>query len=347
MSQVMKTESYYEYIKGKSITDCAVADIGNIAFTLKEDRQDEDDTSPTEDRVTAILSYSPSRLQANHGFGHILWREGIDKAFVAYNSVSEGILYCDTIWNMFEGKNSPPDFQQVIPEEKQDDYTRLSLQMTHIAGEAYVTGHLRKVFKRVGIHQWVDLTDENEHANMFKDLKELKQSTGSYLNSDAGFSAIDGFADNDIYAGGRRGDLWHYDGSRWQIVDTPFNQDIKTITCGDDGNVYIAGYTGGIAKGRGSDWKIIDSMSGELFYSSAWFKGRLYLSGHNVTGLYILEGDEIKRYEFPEDGPKQYSFWGGVASSEDALVSYGEGQALVFDGEKWREIIGSRNLSHT
>ena len=53
-------------------------------------------------------------------------------------------------------------------------------------------------------------------------------------------------------------------------------------------------------------------------------------------GLHVIEDDAIKLHKFPEQGRVQYSFYGGVASTDDTLVSY---------GEMWEEIIGVSALS--
>jgi len=340
----MKENIFKKYIMGKTITHCSVADIGNIVFGLKEKQANENDHRPIEDRETDVLSYSPLRLDEQGGFGQIFWKSGIELVFVAYNSSFEGFIYCDTDFNVFEPKVDPSQFSSIVPNGDRDSYTRGAEHITYIAGDAYIAGFLRKVFKRKGDYQWVDLTDEKNHPYLFSELAQLKKKQGNYAGSRAGFSAIDGFDENDIYAAGDHGDTWHFDGDQWQLVDIPGNFSIKTVTCARDGYVYIAGYTGGIIKGRGDHWENIEPEGGYIFNSSAWFDGKLYLAG-DMGGLHVLEGNKIKRYLFPKNGPQQYSFYGGVASSEDALVSYGADQALVFDGEKWEEIIGSPALS--
>jgi hypothetical protein len=340
----MKKKIYTKFIQGKVINDCSVLNKENIVFGLKEEQFSEDDRRPIEERDTIMLSYAPNRLQENGGFGHIVRGSGIEQIYVCFKTREIGIIYCDTDFNTFEPNVDPDNSSPVLPQNKQDDYTRGAECITYIAGEAYIAGFLRKVFKRTGVYQWVDLTDEQQHPNLFRELAEIKKRGGKYSSINTGFSAIDGFAANDIYAGGDRGDTWHYDGHQWQIVDIPGNFNIKTITCAEDGNVYIAGYSGGVIKGRGDDWEIIEPDSGYVFYSSAWFQGKLYLGGY-ISGLYILEGNKIERYKFTTPGRKQYSFNGGVASSEDALVLYGDQQVLVYDGKTWEEIIGFPVLS--
>jgi hypothetical protein len=338
----MKKDMYDEYISGRVITDCSVVDKGNVVFTLKQEQLNESDTRPKEDRESVLLSYSPVRLEEQGGFGDIIWDSGIDELFVTYNSIDEGIIYCDTIFNTFEPRSDPVLFKPVLPKPDQDDYTRLSQNIKYIDGEAYIVGILRKVFKRTGVFEWIDLTDPNKHPHLFEELAKHKEKRGNYLGIDTGFSAIDGFSSKDIYAAGDNGDAWHYNGNTWRRLDIPGNFDIKTVTCGGDGNVYFAGYTGGIIKGTIDHWTNIDERGGMVINETAWFQDKLYLS--DERDLYTLEGDELKPYKYPKGGPQQYSFR-GVAASKDALVAYGSYQALVFDGEHWEEVIGSPALS--
>ncbi|MCG8429239.1 MAG: hypothetical protein MI754_17955 [Chromatiales bacterium] len=338
----MRSDLFNQYIKGKSILHCAIADFNNIVFSLKEIQSDESDNRAMHERASIILSYSPERLKNQDGYGHLGWSEGHSNLYLAYNDLSEGILACDTDFYVYESKGGSKKFLPIKPKSEQDDYTRLSKNIKFIDDEAYIVGHLRKVFKRTGVFEWIDLTDPDEHPNLFEELAALKAKNGNYGGSNAGFSAIDGFSGNDIYAAGRGGDAWHYDGNSWRRLDLPGNFDIKTVTCGGDGNVYFAGYTGGVIRGTIDHWTNIDERGGKVINEMAWFQDKLYLSDERY--LYTLEGGKLKPYKYPKDGPQQYSFR-GVAASKDALVAYGSYQALVFDGQQWEEVISTPALS--
>ena len=252
-------------------------------------------------------------------------------------------ICCDSIWNGYQTKEDNM-FSPVLPKEIQDDYTRGSEGVVYIGEEVYMYGFFRKVFKRTGIHEWIDITDPEEHPTLFEELKKMKKESGNYGWARVGFSAMDGFSSNDIYAGGEKGDAWHYNGKKWSRLDLPSNFHIHTITCAGDGNVYMAGYTGGVLVGRDNQWRIIDAKGGNVFGSSAWFDGVMYFSGS--SGLHYIVNDKVVAYKFPKDEPLIYSFESGVvASSKDALVACGSQQALIFDGKVWKEIIGNPVLS--
>ncbi len=343
----MTENEFIRFVKNKSITDCSIIDKENIAFALKEmPSEDSEDYRPIEDRRTSVVVFGADFDGEKHknSFYGFSWPEGIELFKIAYQNFKDGVLACDTIWYSYEFNNKKKEFDIICPKESQDDYTRGSEGIVYIDGEAYMYGILRKVFKRTGVYKWVDITDPNKHPNLFAELKKMKENRGNYGLANVGFSAMDGFCATDIYAGGEKGDAWHYNGEKWRRIDIPANFFIHTITCAGDGKVYMAGYTGGILVGRDDSWELLDTPKGKIFGSSAYFKGVMYFSG--TSGLHYLKDKKLKEYKFPKDGPTIYSYKGGcVASSKDALVACGTQQALVFDGEKWEEIIGHPVLS--
>jgi hypothetical protein len=222
------------------------------------------------------------------------------------------------------------------------------LAATNIDGEVYFAGRLRKLFKRTAKNEWIDLTDENEHENLFVDLKEAKAQGRKPFTMPMGFHAIDGFNGSDIYCGGHQGDLWHFDGKAWRQLAPPVNFDMECIVCAGDGNVYIGGSMGGLIRGRfnpetGEErWQIIkNDLTGTdaHFNSLAWFQDRLYL-GHDWALYNLTKEDKVEKVVFPKGGVHQYSFQ-HVTACETALLSFGPHQAVVFDGEKWEQIVGS------
>ena len=220
-----------------------------------------------------------------------------------------------------------------------------------IGSAIYFAGTPRKLFKRHAPGKWKDLTSRENHPQMFADVEvaEAEKDEDGFVEIELGFNAVDGFAEDDIYAGGEQGDCWHYDGENWRALDLPSNTDIESICCAPDGQVYIGASQGTLIKGRldaatGEHWEIIpfaESPSEEDFRSMAWFKDQLWLAGWQ--GTYRLEIEKgqpiVKPYAFPAGGAQQISFNGGVCSCDEALMVWGESQVMLYDGEQWEDFL--------
>ncbi|QED70800.1 hypothetical protein FTV92_12950 [Escherichia coli] len=93
----------------------------------------------------------------------------------------------------------------------------------------------RRIYKRADTGQW-DKVDAG--------FPVIESDT------DQGFSDLDAFSDQDIYAVGGQGDVWRYDGHKWNMCGFPSNEQLSTVVCAPDGNVYIGGEGGNIWVGR-------------------------------------------------------------------------------------------------
>ena len=220
---------------------------------------------------------------------------------------------------------------------------------TNIGENVYFAGTPRKLFKRLRPGKWIDLTDEETHPHMYTDVNQILARQRFIMGAiPLGFHAVDGFAENDIYAGGEKGDCWHYDGNRWRALDLPTNVNIRSICCAPDGQVYIGCSQNTLVKGRldtnGERWEVLpkaDINSDEPFSSLAWFQDRLWIGGWQ--GTYRLENERgrpiVRPYVFPDGGAQQISFNGGVCSCDEVLMVWGESQVMLYDGEQWEDFL--------
>jgi hypothetical protein len=331
----MNFDIYKKFIQGYMICDCAVSQTRKMAFVLKEDLEDEFDDRRPEELSTRVLYYAPDLVDQNEGFLMAEWKQGFSNVYLTFNEAENQFIAVDDDFYYWESKTS---FEKFLEINLRDPFCTRSNYITYIGQHAYICGMMRKVFRREGIQTWKDITIPDNNSHMFKELRHFLKKKGNFLGAYTGFYAMDGFSRDELYAGGERGDMWHFSGKRWTQIDLPANFDIRAITCAGDRYVYASGYTGGILKGRGDHWKLLDAEPGLTINSSAWFDGQLFLSDN--SGLWILEDDVPKPFYFPSDGPVQYSAL-GVKSAPDALVAYGPYQALVFDGKSWTEVIAN------
>jgi len=187
-----------------------------------------------------------------------------------------------------------------------------------IDGQAYATGAWRTVFRRNGIDDWTCL-----HGNDAKEV-ELLQESGKGV----GFKDIGGFSKDDIYACGEAGDLWHYDGEKWEVIDAPTNKDMVSICCTPIGKVYIGCDDGTLIEGRGNSWNILKEKAPEIL-DIIWYQKQLYIAC-GMHGLYQYDGNKI-------GSTKGISSLGVSMGKEDSL-SDGIKHALETNGMNKEDI---------
>jgi hypothetical protein len=152
---------------------------------------------------------------------------------------------------------------------------------------------------------------------------------------DIGFSDIDGFAEDDLYAVGGKGDVWRYDGAAWRVCEFPSNWPLFTVCCAPDDQVYITGEGGTIFQGRGDTWRRIwqDEMT-VPYNDSLWFDGKLWLASD--YRLDVLEGGKVQRAE--HQGERVPAF-GNMDVADGILVVASLDTVRLFDGQSWRVLV--------
>jgi len=170
-----------------------------------------------------------------------------------------------------------------------DDYHIHKESIIHgirlIGEHVYIVGPARVIYRRTGVKEWQLFNKGTQDDLMIKNIKNGNRSEYSYA-----FLSIDGFSESDMYAVGNKGEAWHYDGTKWTVIDLPTNSDLHKVHCAKDGNVYISGDDYTILRGKGDKWDFIlnstidHPFSTHLFEAIAWFKDALYIG--TSEGLY-------------------------------------------------------------
>lgn len=143
--------------------------------------------------------------------------------------------------------------------------------------------------------------------------------------------AIDGFAADEIYAVGLRGEVWLYDGRAWQHLSSPTNLLLSSVCCAGDGNVYCAGLQGLLLRGRHDAWEVINI--GEFpydFWDLCWFQGSLYLA--TMHRVYRLDGETLTPLNCGAETA------GKLTCTDTVLWSIGAKDVVAFDGVTWSRI---------
>jgi hypothetical protein len=184
-----------------------------------------------------------------------------------------------------------------------------------VAGKAYAVGMMKQVYRRDGRELWTDI--------------------GASLPDKGGFEAIHGTSEKDLYAVGWKGEIWHYDGKKWESIDSPTNKILTGVCCAGDGNVYVCGKDGILLRGKGSRWELIDhDETEEDFWDLEWFKGQLYAS--TMSFVYNLKGKSLVINDMDENPAS--SCYHLSATKDQLLWSVGAKDIMVCDGRKWTKI---------
>ena len=330
----MNKEYYLSEYQHGFLTACFPVNLKKIAFILKDLPEEEDRREPDE-MSTRILAYLAERNPVGM-LGTVEWKQGVTKAYVAATKENNWIVCANNF-----------HINEVISETQWYDMPnkekgRLAKGIVYIDGHTYSYGMIRSVYKHTDVKQWENITTKSKHPNLFSDIERSKDNlVGDWV----GFSALDGFNGRDIYAGGNRGDCWHYNGIHWSKIDLPLNSDISSITCTPDGKVYIGCRTGPVLVGRDDLWEVIDES--KQIIHSAWFKDRIYFSSVNGRIYTHNNADKLlTEANFKTPYPKyMHHHIYGLASCDECLVIYTDIQAYAYDGENWHEIIEIPSLS--
>jgi hypothetical protein len=194
-----------------------------------------------------------------------------------------------------------------------------------IGSHIYVVGMDRQAYRREAANQWQAFGPPG--------WRELGRSPPR-VSEVTGFEAVDGFSESDVYAVGYHGEIWHYDGNKWQQLPSPTNLILTDVCCAGDGLVYACGREGLLLKGRDQTWEVIDPPgTPQDLWSLAWFNDRLYLS--TFYALYTLDKNGLD----PVDtSPEQAKTFHRLSAADGVLWSIGAKDVLAFDGKSWTRI---------
>ncbi len=329
----MNTIFFEEHFKNGTLMACMAVDLKYIAFVLKDNARNKESIE-IDSLPTRLIVYSPAKNEPG-SFGVRKWDHSAPGLKVS--AKGDDWIVCDEnfqIDEVLKKTNWCP-----IPNNQKG---HLAKGMVNIDGDVYAYGIIRSIFKYIRARQWENITDKEVHSNLFIDVETSKERmVGGWV----GFNAVDGFDESDIYAGGNKGDFWHYNGNKWTRKELPLNSDISSIACTSTGQTYIGCRIGPVLAGRNDQWEIIDDA--KQITHIAWFKGRVYfvdklgrIYTHNDGDNNLTEA--IFKTPLPDHMRHLIK---GISSCKECLVAYTEEQAYAYDGEIWHEIIEIPSLS--
>lgn len=305
----------YKYLKGFTFASCHVRTRAILGFTAKTWPNND----PLEQRETAVFFYYPekpdSRKWGVRGIGHATGVSGC----ATFKPEERWIFLTDDGQVYVVGKGDD-DYESPISAKPVLYFSNVKSVRN---GHAIAVGPNRHVFVRRGPNHWIRL-----------DAGLYPQGEATNLEY-AGFSDIDGFSEQDMYACGGHADLWHYDGNRWTQVDLPTNAVLESVCCGEDGFVYVTTNLREVLRGRGSAWDVItDGQPDEPLESIASYNNEIIVSTN--SGLYIVDANGFRPAGLGEPKMKSKAH---LAAGDGILLIAGGDEAAMFDGSHWTVIL--------
>ena len=197
-------------------------------------------------------------------------------------------------------------------------------QIRVIDGALFICGYRRQVHRRDG-GQW----------HLISDPILDRRAEGPWN----GFESIDGFAQDDLYAVGDDGEIWHFDGATWRACDSPTNQNLADVRC-IDGKAWICGDRGIVLCGDKDGWQVVwdKKAPSENWWSLEHFVGKTYLAGNEFLG--VLEDGQIDEVDV---GLKEEITTMVLHARDGVLWSIGEEDILSWDGSRWTAWVAPEN----
>jgi len=195
------------------------------------------------------------------------------------------------------------------------------LRVRGIGQRAYAVGMGRQVYRRDDAHRWTPI-DQGVLAAP-DDMRLI------------GFNGIDGFTEEDVYAAGLQGEVWHYNGRKWKQLDSPTNCILNDVICAGDGQVYACGDEGFLLRGRGDQWSIIsDEAFRQDIWNLCWFADRLFIA--TTQGVFFLNDQgQAKPVDFGGDTSNTTYH---LSARDGIMWSIGAKDIMQFDGITWTRI---------
>lgn len=296
------------------IEGCYVRSKGIIAFTAQNWELDDS----LEPRPTKIFFYYPDESKAEQ-WAVRGWHETTGIHACACFKPAERWVFIAEPGEVYVVGQGDDDDETPITNKKRAYFTSLRCIA---GGHAYAAGVGREVYRRTDPNKWQRLTT----GNLTKPLK------GDFEN--AGFDDIDGFGEDDLYACGPQGNLWHFDGKRWTSEECPTDANFEKIVCASDGQVYLTTDRHELWVGRNHKWKPIRIDLGDQFFREIVNYRDLVIVSTD-EGLYDVSTGQSQLLPIGQPPMRNFAH---LASGDGVLVVAGVDEAFLYNGSRWKKI---------
>ena len=331
--------TWAEFGLGFFVYDGVISDLlsGVYGFVLVEE-EDPDYPNPHRDPLpkTIVLIANPSEPMDSRFYS--VEFEDFDFTTIGYSSRLRDFVAVDTVRTVYSYRNEE-SLEEIEGDLGHGGYSSTISKTVSIDGDVYAVGGPLKIYKKLGLNAWEDIT---------RDVIIPEEFFGEYSSISLGFEDMAGFSKSDMYAVGEDGMVWHYDGKQWSKIAFPSYVLLETVVCANDANVYITDKNGSVWVGRESTWtKRTESKMSLPFFDSAWFSGRLWCA--NDYGMWVLEDDKLVPAEKAKENPLPEDMLGlchriDISPDGEKMLICGYDGAAIFDGQLWSILFDRRLL---
>ncbi|MDQ1814460.1 hypothetical protein RBA41_14205 [Massilia sp. CCM 9210] len=338
MITIFDQPTWERLIKGFTIYDCAIFREHGFSFILVEEKDDRDTLPLTRFLTMAIDKPMENRFSCTQSDKYGFTTIAVCEDPLEYVAV-------DTSSNVFSvtkartGSEKP--IEDVIDMLTYGGSIGIVKKVVRAAGQIYALGDYRKIYRRIGIEQWIELGKESKGLPIPAEV--LK---GNVESDEFGFVDLSAFSANDMYAVGGEGDVWRFDGVKWHNCPLPTNAYLQSVCCAGDGLVYITEMNGSVWAGRTDSWKRVanaDINPGHQPVDAFWFNDRLYLGAQQ--GIFTIDSKKkevVPLQSVERDAPNPTN-GGRLDLSPDGkfLLTAGPYGACLNDGTGWRRLFSA------
>lgn len=315
-------DAYEFYFRGYSVSDATVRDRSMFYFVLLSEYSDEEAPPADGERTTRIVSCFLDEPVSKR-WGYASYR-GLEGLYAGATQRPEGqFVGVDMDGKVLAIGSGAKGLEPRIAASRTGPLRGAVNKTRTLDGRLHVCTGYRGFARRDARQQWTSLCTELDF-----------QPDPDLTSAEYGFEDFDAFGANDYYCVGGKGDVWHFDGTRWARIDFPSNMPLDAVCCAGDGWVYIGGSGGSVWKGREDTWKLIHSDDMTLpFKDMVWFQDRVYCTSD--YGLWELVGDELLECAVP---PAVKICSGNLSVADGVMLLAGVHGAAYHDGRVWTSL---------
>lgn len=327
---LLTEKNHLKGFNGFDIEDCVVRNKDFFHFIVRNRKESQkadvfSEASVTKKEVGIYLDSGEDKRVSSSDFN------GFDTLYIGatLNKDANELVLVDSVGLVYARGGGSNAVENKIPENV---FRGIVRRLRMIQGRLYVVGSSNSVCYRVKVNKWQPLS-----LNL---PEPTKKEYVALKTDDYDLVDIDGFAFDDLYTIGKKGAVWHFNGTEWESIAFPSNMIMESICCAGDGYVYISGQNGTVFKGRDNQWELIHRGEFSLpFKDMVWHAGKVWCTSD--YGLWVIEKDKLSEAKL-SDSMKVCA--GNLSVADGVMLMAGVYGAAYHDEKQWHLIFNGFEL---